>query len=331
MSTSVEPSVPGPSVTVLLTAYNRRQYLRAALDSALHQTLTPASFEVIVLANFDCSEFATPGRVRFVRDDSPRAGQTLARGLREARGRVVTFLDDDDLYDPGRLERVARSFGAVPGLTFYHNGYSLFTQGDPSDRPPSEVERASALPTGSTAHSGRQLTAFLRFLSARNRERNLSSSAILRDTGLRFLTYLEQIEGHTDTFLLFVGLASHGVLAFDPESLTRVRRHAANSSSAPGDLRKRRGAWTIIEEMVRESGPDIATEHYLSMRRARSLIYEHLAGEPVARSDLWRATRTVLRERAVSGWPNTLVDSALGVGGLVAFPGLAPAARLAMG
>ncbi len=329
--TSASQTLPATArVTVILTAYNRRQYLREALDSVLRQSLRATEFEVLVLTNFDCAELAVPGRVRIVPDDSPRVGQTLAHGLREARGRIVTFLDDDDLYHPDRLERVLRAFDAIPGLAFYHNGYSLFS-GRPAAPVGSTAAAQDALVQGRAEGSRDGSHEFLRFLSVRNRERNLSSSAILRDVGQQFLPYVERIEGHTDTFLLFVGLASHGLLAFDSAQWTQVRRHPTNTSSSEQDLTKRRDAWSAIQDMVHASHPGGALEGYLALRQARSLIYEHLAGEPVTRPEIWSATRTVLREHDISGWSNSLIDSALGIGGLASLPGLAPAARFAMG
>ncbi len=98
-----------PKVSVVVTAYNRPDYLAAALDSVLGQT--HGNREILVVD--DCSEAdlegvvrSRPGDIRYVRQDR-NGGPSKARnrGVALAVGEYVAFLDDDDTWLPAKLER----------------------------------------------------------------------------------------------------------------------------------------------------------------------------------------------------------------------------------
>lgn len=93
-----------PTFTVVIPTRDRPRYLREAVESVLRQTHT--DFEVVVVddAGELPVELPSDSRIRVVRHPR-RKGPGAARntGIREARGRFVTFLDDDDLYTADRL------------------------------------------------------------------------------------------------------------------------------------------------------------------------------------------------------------------------------------
>ena len=110
-----------PRVSVLLTTWNRPVMLAEAIGSVLAQTMQ--DFELIILDdNSDdpavldvlAKYWADPRVV--VYKSNVRPGERAAKvryavlaniGLRLARGEYVTYLCDDDLYLPRRLEMMA--------------------------------------------------------------------------------------------------------------------------------------------------------------------------------------------------------------------------------
>ncbi|MDX1621626.1 MAG: glycosyltransferase family 2 protein [Nitriliruptorales bacterium] len=95
----------GPLFTIVLTTHNRQELLGQALESVFAQTV--ADFEVVVVDD------ASPTPIRLPRDPRMRvfhrpvnvgaaAGRNFGVGV--ARGRYITFLDDDDVLMPDRLE-----------------------------------------------------------------------------------------------------------------------------------------------------------------------------------------------------------------------------------
>lgn len=106
-----------PTVSVVIPTYNRETVLPRALDSVLAQTY--GDFEVIVVddgsrdgtAGVMAEYVRRDGRVRYCRQ-SQNAGVSAARnrGIREAKGEFVAFLDSDDEWAPTKLERQIERF-----------------------------------------------------------------------------------------------------------------------------------------------------------------------------------------------------------------------------
>lgn len=105
-----------PTVTVVIPAYNPGRHLIEAIESALDQE--PAPLEVIVIDDGSAVPIAVgePGSVRVIRQ--PNAGPSAARnrGIREARGELIAFLDADDVWYPGKLAAQLAQFRPGVGL-----------------------------------------------------------------------------------------------------------------------------------------------------------------------------------------------------------------------
>lgn len=101
-----------PKVSVVIPAYNAQQYLRETLDCLVAQTL--CELEVLVIDDGSVDE--TPEILREYCESYPffrairqeNAGVSAARnrGIQEAAGEYLYFLDADDLIEPDTLERL---------------------------------------------------------------------------------------------------------------------------------------------------------------------------------------------------------------------------------
>ena len=105
-----------PTVTVVIPAYNPGRHLIEAIESALLQE--PAPLEVIVVDDGSAVPIAAADHrsVRVIRQ--PNAGPSAARnrGIREARGELIAFLDADDVWYPGKLAAQLARFRPGVGL-----------------------------------------------------------------------------------------------------------------------------------------------------------------------------------------------------------------------
>lgn len=110
-----------PKISVVIPAYNAQQYLRETLDCLTVQTLR----EIEVLVVDDGSADGTPEIlreyckkypfIRAVRQENAGVAAARNRGIREAAGEYIYFLDSDDLIEPDVLEKLyhtARQHGA---------------------------------------------------------------------------------------------------------------------------------------------------------------------------------------------------------------------------
>ena len=99
-----------PLVSVIIPAYQVAPYIAEALDSVFAQTLT--DFEVIVVndGSPDTDELERElapyrDRIRYVRQENRGAGAARNRGVQDAHGEFLAFLDGDDLWLPDYLEK----------------------------------------------------------------------------------------------------------------------------------------------------------------------------------------------------------------------------------
>ena len=122
--------MPNPQVSVVITAYDRPDFLESAIESVMAQTFR--DFEVVVVD--DCSPTELSGVVkrfgagiRFHREER-NGGLSHARntGVQIARGEYVAFLDDDDTWKPDKLRR---QLAAVPGYDACLCGYAIMETG----------------------------------------------------------------------------------------------------------------------------------------------------------------------------------------------------------
>ena len=92
-------------ITVIICTFNRCQILTTALDKVIASQLPASlSWEVLVVDNNSndqtrevVEKFGVryPGRVRYLFESQPGKSHALNAGIREARGDILAFMDDD--------------------------------------------------------------------------------------------------------------------------------------------------------------------------------------------------------------------------------------------
>lgn len=98
-----------PAVSILVTVYNRTEYLRNAIESVLNQSFR--DFEVVVLddsgtaiAKDICDPYLSCGKVRY-RPNPKTLGvaESLRAAIEDCRSDFISILNDDDRMEPGFL------------------------------------------------------------------------------------------------------------------------------------------------------------------------------------------------------------------------------------
>ncbi|MEZ5393098.1 MAG: glycosyltransferase family A protein [Bryobacterales bacterium] len=107
-------------VSVIMPAYNGRQYLRQAIDSLFEQT--HAEWELVFVDDGSTDDTAaiaqsySDPRVRYFHQVNAGQAAALNRGLDEARGEFITTLDVDDWYTPDSLTARVEKLRQDPSL-----------------------------------------------------------------------------------------------------------------------------------------------------------------------------------------------------------------------
>jgi glycosyltransferase involved in cell wall biosynthesis len=95
-----------PQISVILPVYNREQSVARAIRSVLAQTFTPRELIVVDDGSTDGTRDVLRGfgsQITII--EQPHSGAYVARnrGLRDATGELIAFIDSDDAWFPDRL------------------------------------------------------------------------------------------------------------------------------------------------------------------------------------------------------------------------------------
>lgn len=98
-----------PLISVIVPTYKRTDFLKLTLQSILKQTFQ--DFEVIIVddgtPNDDnlilCRTFSKVKYIKIENSGGPAKPRNV--GIREAKGKYIAFVDDDDLWSPDKLEK----------------------------------------------------------------------------------------------------------------------------------------------------------------------------------------------------------------------------------
>ncbi len=115
-----------PFISVVITVYNRREFLLNAIESAVNQTLDKKFYEIIVIKNFrdnTIDNYIVKNNVIGVISHNKSFGEKFVEALNIASGDVISFLDDDDLFANNKLEVVYNKFKDHSNLCYYHNDH----------------------------------------------------------------------------------------------------------------------------------------------------------------------------------------------------------------
>jgi len=120
-------------ISIIVPVYNVEKYIRETIECVVAQTYT--EWELLLVE--DCSNDRTAEiiagyveergehRIRLLQQPSNLgAARARNRGLQEARGRYISYLDADDLWMPEKLERELR-FLKEKDAAFVFTGYEF--------------------------------------------------------------------------------------------------------------------------------------------------------------------------------------------------------------
>ena len=140
-------------VSVIMPVFNAAQYLPAALDSLLSQTLTEIEIICVDDGSTDgCLEILKQyrerdARVRIVTENNAGPSRARNNGLRRARGVYVAFMDADDFCESTWLEHV-HALAEATQADIAVAGYDLYRESIRRFAAPIASEEAAAFAAG---------------------------------------------------------------------------------------------------------------------------------------------------------------------------------------
>jgi len=207
-------SASDPAVSVIIPTFNRRDLVVEAVRSVLDQTFRDLEAVVVDDGSEDGTRDAVEAlgdeRVRYVRKPHSGIASTRNRGIREARGALLAFLDSDDLWVRDKLEKQLPLLEGEAGFVYaryrsVHDGVTLRSK-----------------PVGGP--SGRILLALL------NRIFVQTSTAVVKREAIEAVGPFDESYRYSDEYDFFLRLAERFPAGFVDEDLVIYRIHTGNES-----------------------------------------------------------------------------------------------------
>lgn len=131
-------TVTTPAISVVIPCFNAEHFVAATLRSVLAQGVDGVEVVVVDDGSSDASAAVVAqmsGDVRLIRQ--PNAGVAVARntGLQAARGRLVAFLDADDIWLPGKLAAQLALLETNPGVRMCCSAWEVWNSLEPEPTP----------------------------------------------------------------------------------------------------------------------------------------------------------------------------------------------------
>ena len=277
-----------PLISVIVTAYNRKEFLLQAVSSALRQTLPREFYEVIVVKNFEDDDIDGELKhmgVTNLSSNSVGLGAKVSEALEMARGDVISPLEDDDMFSSDKLE-VVRSVFKRGDVVFLRNRRVFVDAkgrgiGEERAQPPFAAR-------GSDPGALRKLIGLNMgcCCSAMSFRRSALYSADIER--------LKRMVLGVDCFYFVASLLHGGVLAYDPRPLTFYRFHGNQSfinTSSLHEYAKKRceaakvyvNAYEDLMEMVRNTPYEAVVKPLMVRSRVVSAVFCPSESKPTAR------------------------------------------------
>jgi glycosyltransferase involved in cell wall biosynthesis len=241
----------GPLVSVVVPTYNRPDYLREAISSALRQSFQ--NIEILVRDNASTDETRkvvqsfSDRRIHYLRHPT-NVGPTenVLGGCREARGEYVANLHDDDIWEPDFLEKLVPPLqkNAAAAISFCDH-YIIDAHGtiDPA-RTHRNTHRWKRDLLRPGLHSPLHRIALL------DKSIPLSMGAVMRKSAIDW-SDIPNLPSCYDFWLMYLVCRDGQAGYYVPERLTRYRVHSL-SETATGRMRGDQGYLMCCERMLED-------------------------------------------------------------------------------
>lgn len=116
-----------PRFSVIVPLYNKRAFIRRAIDSVLAQTFSDFELLVVDDGSTDGStqviEDILDPRLKVIRQENQGVGPARNAGMQGSSGQMIAFLDADDAWLSCHLEELQRLADAFPGAGLFSTAH----------------------------------------------------------------------------------------------------------------------------------------------------------------------------------------------------------------
>lgn len=223
-------------VSVIIPTYNRPKYLKQAIESAVKQTYQ--NIEIIV--SDDCSaespqqivDSFNDSRIRFRRNPKNLGiSLNVISAYKEARGKYVASLNDDDMWNEDFLEKLVPQLDADPNLVLaFSDHYIINFEGkinDVSTQENTENWKRNQLEEG----------VYQPFYEIGLVQQAVpcAVATVIRKDAIQWNDFVPQMGPFWDLYLTYLACRGGGGAYYSPERLSQYRVHEESVTAYSGN------------------------------------------------------------------------------------------------
>jgi len=224
--------IRNPKLSIVITCYNRREYLLEAIDSAINQNVERALYEIILIKNFEdkeidlkCSRFGIKSIIM-----SGTIGEYMRRALVEANGEIISFLEDDDQFLPNKVSTILRMYEEGRFNLLHNDFIEIDDEGNVHKSVRKRLHMTDGEGQVTCSFDNINSKAFVELLKS-DADFNISCMSISSAFASKVFEFASEITAAPDAFLFYLALGTGRVVAI-PDSLTRYRMHESTTNAS---------------------------------------------------------------------------------------------------
>lgn len=220
-----------PFISVIVTDYQRKKYLRTAIESALSQKFDKDRFEVIVVTGYEVhSDLPQGNNLKYFICNEKEQGGMLAFAVEKAKGSILSFLDDDDRWMDSKLSTLYTQFSNHDNLGYYHNNLTAINEsGEKIENVPHKAALRRIEKKGRFEIISREAEyPQIRRMVSLALDFNSSCISVRREVALKFIDEMRKVSVGVDSFLFYSALMTKFCMVGDSKPLTEYRVHSNN-------------------------------------------------------------------------------------------------------
>ena len=271
-------------VSVLMSSYNHEKYLSQAIESVLNQTFNDLELIIVDDASTDNSKKiieryqANDRRLHaFFHDKNQGIPRTANDGLREAKGKFISFIGSDDVWLPHKLEKQLSIIKKHEDKIVWSEGQTI------SDKP-----ELSGMPMTQFLSAPRQKSGNI-FQELLREDFVFGQSVLFKTEYAQEISFNETLR-YVNDHLFFVELSKNHEFIFIKEPLAKYRLHSSNISIKNGDewLKER----IILRKLFLEKySGEICVKSLADINFKIGFAFARLGKKKLARQSYLRAMR----------------------------------------
>ena len=247
-----------PLVSILINNYNYGRFLKEAIESALNQTYPRIEVIVVDDGSTDNSrEIISSYGDRIVSILKENGGQASAfnAGFAASQGKVICFLDADDLFKPEKVATVVHDFQKAQKIGWHFHTLELF--GDCAEKETQKVNLNSSELSG--IYDLRPYLKKGKLKGSLSFEMSTATSGICfrRSFLKKILPMSEEIRITSDDYIKYAALgSSEGFISF--QALAQQRIHGDNAYTSKPNIGRLRATTQIMTACkLKENFPNL--------------------------------------------------------------------------